>query len=213
MAEPHTHNTEDTPLDTCLIPENFADTGRCFSGAIRTRNLIEGVIFAAPIAYVTTHMGLPMQQSITVTVMTAGIVLALCVVGVNGDSVTEFLINFAIFIKNKRRAKYNPRIKMEAKPGYLTKDAYELPRDKIIRIYNELMQGYDSEDVSSDIYSPIYKEFFRDDLGQIDTPYDLMTRKERRAIDKQKKKAAREAKKAAKLAEKRNKKGRKDEKK
>ena len=40
------------PLYTCVIPENFVDTGRCFSGMFKTRNLIEGIIASGPFLYI-----------------------------------------------------------------------------------------------------------------------------------------------------------------
>lgn len=52
----------DVPQQTRIIPENFVDTGRCFNGLFRTRNLIEGAVMASPVAYVTTHLELPMNQ-------------------------------------------------------------------------------------------------------------------------------------------------------
>lgn len=80
----------DVPQQTRIIPENFVDTGRCFNGLFRTRNLIEGAVMASPVAYVTTHLELPMNQKIVVTAVVAGGLLLFGATGINGDSVVEF---------------------------------------------------------------------------------------------------------------------------
>lgn len=196
MAEIRTQAKEEAPLDTCVIPENFADTGRCFNGLFRTRNLVEGVIIAAPFAYVTTHLGLEMNQTIVVTAVVAGGVLVGCIVGINGDSITEWIMHVAMYFRHKRVAKYNPRVKNEATPGYLTKERGELPVEKIRRLAGQISNKMnDQETVSSEIYDPIYKEFFEDDLGYVETPDDLKSRKERRQERKEKKKAEKQKRK------------------
>ena len=189
-------------LETLVIPENFVDTGRCFNGMFRTRNLLEGVVFAASPAYLIIHSALPIEQKIIVGVVTVGIILTLFINGVNGDSFLEFLANWAFFRKKKRVAKYNPRVKREATPGYLTSDQFELPRDKIMRIYREFMsrENTDEEAVSRDIYDPMYIEFVEDELGYLETPDDLKSKKELREEARQRRKIEREKQKAEKQA-------------
>ena len=161
----------DVPQQTRIIPENFVDTGRCFNGLFRTRNLIEGAVMASPVAYVTTHLELPMNQKIVVTAVVAGGLLLFGATGINGDSVVEFFCHLFSYRKKKRTAKYNPRVKMEATPGYLTRENGELPRDKILRLIGVINSNAQKnrEDVSSDIYDPKYQEFFADDLGYVET--------------------------------------------
>lgn len=188
---------------TRIIPENFVDTGRCFNGLFRTRNLIEGAIMAAPIAYVTTHLELPMNQKIVVTAVLAGGILLFGATGINGDSVVEFFTHLFAYRKKKRTAKYNPRVKMEATPGYLTRENGELPRDKILRLIGVINNNAQKnrEDVSSDIYDPKYQEFFADDLGYVETPDALKSKKElKREAKERKQKEKQEKKEAARTA-------------
>lgn len=197
----------DEELETHVIPENFVDTGRCFNGLFRTRNLIEGVIFAALPAYLCINAPLGYEKKIILTVVVVGVIMAVMLSGINGDSVLEFVGHGLAFKKKKRVAKYNPRVKTEARPGYLTEGAGDLPRDKIIRLYNSFRNrnAETQEAVSRDIYDPMYKEFFEDDLGYVETPDDLKTKKERRREMKAKKreeKARKAAEKAAARAEK-----------
>lgn len=201
MAQKRKRRAEEG-LNTYVIPENFVDTGRCFNGMFRTRNLIEGAVLAAPFAYVTTHLNLIMNQKIVLTVVVAGGILAFGIIGINGDSVVEFITHLFAYRKKKRVAKYNPRVKTEATPGYLTKEISELPRDKILRLIGEFnKRGEETEEaVSRDIYDPAYKEFFEDDFGYVDTPDDLKTKKELRQEARDHKKKAKEEARKAKLA-------------
>lgn len=187
-------------LTAHVIPENFVDTGRCFNGMFRTRNLIEGAAFAAPFAYLITHLDLVINQKIVLTVVIAGSILALCVIGINGDSVVEFFTHLFTYNGKKRVAKYNPRVKTEATPGYLTKENRELPRDKILRVIGEInKRGAGSEEaVSRDIYDPMYREFFADDLGYVEVPDDLKTKKELRQEARERKHLAAEEARSAK---------------
>ncbi len=72
---------EDEALDTLVIPENFVDTGRCFNGMFRTRNLAEGVIFAALPAYLLVNSSLTIERKIIVTVVVVGIIMFLFITG------------------------------------------------------------------------------------------------------------------------------------
>lgn len=198
----------DVELDTYIIPENFVDTGRCFNGMFKTRNLIEAGIVCVPIFLILMGTQMSNAEKFRTIAIVVGGLFALFISGINGDSVFEFLFHFASFRGAKRVAKYNPRIKHEATPGYLTKDAYILPRERIIRLYKQLTGTMDTvgeDEVSSDIHDPMYKEFFEDDIGVVEKPYDLMNRKEKKDYRKKKKAEAREAKREARLKAKQDK--------
>ncbi len=200
---------QEEELMSCSIPENFVDTGRIFHGMFRTRNLIEGVIFVLPIFFALLNVEMDLQPKIVVMVIVCGGMLGGFIAGINGNSVGEFLSLVFKYNQRKRVAKYNPRVKNEASPGYLTKEQNELPRDKIIRLIEQFRESQnkgDEDAVSRDIYDPIYIEFFEDDVGVIELPDDLKTKgelrkeaKERKRNEKQKRReAAQEAKQLAK---------------
>ena len=199
---------QEEELDTLIIPENFIDTGRCFNGMFRTRNLIEGALFAFLPGYFLVNSSMPLQQKIVVTTIVVGLILVLFINGVNDESFLEFVYHAFVYRDKKRVAKYNPRVKKEALPNYLADNSTELPREKIIRLYKELFNKGDDkpeEAVSRDIYDPMYQEFFEDDLGYVETPQDLKShselRKEARDRKKQEKVAKAEAKAARKKAD------------
>lgn len=190
---------EDVALNTFVIPSNFGDTGRCINGLFRTRNLIEAVILALPaLILITNAEGINIDQKIILIILIAGSLFAIGVHGIAGDSLTEYLQNIFIFLRAKRVAKYNPRIKFEATPGYLTKELSELPRDKILRLIGNITKKINEseEAVSEDIYNPAYIEFFDDDIDVVEMPDDLKDRrqlkrerKERKKLEKIRKKA------------------------
>lgn len=60
------------------------------------------------------------------------------VVGVDGDSLFEFIARVIRFRKNRRISKYNPRIKTELEPDYLIHDDKLLPREKLKRAYESI---------------------------------------------------------------------------
>ena len=186
-----------------IIPENCGDTGRCLNGLVRTRNVIEGAIFAVPLAMYILESGLDMNNTILAVLLGPGCIMALFIAGINGDSVFEFLQHYHNFRNRKRIAKFNPRIKKEVIPGYLTSSGTELPRDKLVKFLDAVnLSGEPDEPVSPDIYSPIYQEFFEDDLGVLTTPDDLKSKKELKQEAKKRKTAAKLAQKQEKKEEK-----------
>lgn len=194
---------KDEGLIPCYLPENVVATGR-IAGMFRTRNFVEGAVVAVPLIILIYQLGLPLDVMISVMVILAGSVMALAINGINGDSFSEFLIAYVKYQQRKRVAKYNPRIKKEAFPGYLTKARPELPRDKLIKMYEKYFKTANTgeEDVSRDIYDPMYIEFFEDDIGHMPLPDDLKTKKELKQEAKERKKAEKAKKKAQKKGQK-----------
>lgn len=189
---------KEVPLNTLVIPRNFGDTGRCMNGQFRTRNLIEALVMALPPFWAFLQSSMSIDTKIVWICFVCGPLFGFGIVGIAGDSITEYLINICHFLHSKRVSKYNPRIKLEATPGYLTKEMSELPRDKIMRFAASISKqlSESEEAISADIYDPAYSEFFADDVGIIEKPDDLkskrelrMEKRERKYIQKIRKKA------------------------
>lgn len=184
---------QEEDLVSCPLPKNFADSGRCFNGMFRSRNLFEGVCFSAPLVYLILHTDLAYDTKIMLICVTAGLIFMLCIVGINGDSLTEFVWHLILFSRSKRVTKYNPRVKRETTPEYLTNAEYELPIEKIRRIIGDISNSAaetEGEEISHDIQDPRYKEFYADDLGVLDTPDDLKSKSELRKEKKERKRLA-----------------------
>ena len=168
----------DIQVEVFVIPENFSGTGKILNGMVRIQNFIEGVILALPFVLIIRTMHLPLNQTIIWSIIVGGGLFFISCLGINGDSLTEFFVHFFYFKKRQRVAKYNPRVKFEAVPGYLTKEQYELPRDKLMRLLGERKNAKKgSEEISRNIYDPVYKDFFEDDVGIVDTPENLQPNK------------------------------------
>ena len=88
--------------DVYFIPPNFLTSGRLFGGAVRIRNAIEAAILVLA-------TGIPIIQ-LPFSLTTRIILLCLIplplgifgVIGIEGDALTEFLLNWIRWLKNRR---------------------------------------------------------------------------------------------------------------
>lgn len=89
--------------DLYVIPPNFVDTGTVLGGMFRVRNVIEAGILAAG-AGLPVLMFLPFSLTarIIVLCLTALPLSLVALIGVSGESLTEFLMIFLKFLKNRR---------------------------------------------------------------------------------------------------------------
>ena len=133
---------EETEPNVYNIPKNAFDTGYVFGGLFRTRNFVEGIIVALPFlgifAYGWTKLGWDILSTVAYCVILCAGAFMATVVGVDGDSLFEFIARVIRFRKNRRISKYNPRIKTELEPDYLIHDDKLLPREKLKRAYESI---------------------------------------------------------------------------
>lgn len=146
------------------IPHNFIDSGKALGGMVNFRNLVEGVALALPPIFPVIRYcpgGLDTK---------AAIIMLICIplfifgcVGINGDSISEFLIYYIQFFRKKRIVQYNPRVKTEAIPFQVGIQS-ELPKERLIRMFGDLFGNREVEDDETleDIET---EQFFDDDIG------------------------------------------------
>ena len=87
--------------DVFFIPPNFLTSGRLFGGMLRARNAIEAGVLA--LATVIPIVQLPFSLSTKVIIMcltTLPLVILGCI-GIDGDSITEFLINWVRWLRKR----------------------------------------------------------------------------------------------------------------
>lgn len=205
------------------IPVNVTDSGRCFNGLFRTRNLIEGLVLAAVPGLLVWNLFNPdaITLKIQVTTVVVGIPLIAGVFGVPPYSLVEFITLFAKYQKGKHYAKYNPRLKWETTPDFLF-HGLEEPFAKQIMNAIDLLMNKDPEsknDIDTNITNPTHNEQFIEDedylLEHDLIPDELKTPAQRRAEAKARKKAEKEQRKkereARKEAAKRHRKGKGDD--
>lgn len=144
---------------TYIIPPNFVDKMSVVGGMIRLRNLVEAILVAS-IVVGPPILLIPMSFSAKLYVaVLAGIpLLVIGCIGINGDSLFQFLTYWSDFRRNKRVARYNPHIK---KPDNiretLMSEESELPRDKILKKIAKLTgRTFEIEDHNlDDLYADV----------------------------------------------------------
>lgn len=200
------------------IPVNVTDSGRCFNGLFRTRNLIEGIILGGIPALLMIFFFNPesMQTKIQVMSVVCGLPLAAGILGVPPYSLVEFLTLFIRFRNEKHYAKFNPRLKWENKPEFLFHGIEEPFLKQLMNSFDLMFNkglADDENPIDRNITNPTHQELFADDAKYLRenelVPDELKTASQRRADAKARKRAQkaarREMKKEAKEAKKRGK--------
>lgn len=88
--------------DTYYIPPNFIDTGTVMGGAFKLRNVIEAGVLAGAIVLPLFQSSLSLKAKIItacVTALPAGI---MALVGIDGESLSSFILNWFRFLTNRR---------------------------------------------------------------------------------------------------------------
>ena len=99
------------------IPENFVDEGRSLNGMVRTRYLIEAVIYGGFFALLSFIIPASSFNSrITISIFFASPAFALGVTGINGEPVSTALRHVHAWFKNRQIMLYDhtPRVLVEA---------------------------------------------------------------------------------------------------
>lgn len=185
-----------------VIPKNFLDSGYVFGGRFKSRNFIEAAVLTAPVLGVFIYgweaAGWKFGNTIALCVILCGGIFMAAVSGIGGDSLLEFLKRVQNFRQNKQISKYNPRVKLENKPDFLTKERQSLPREKLLGLVKDLegkILGDDGLPVSADISDARLILYFKDDEGFVEKPDQLKTRAELKAEAKAAKRKEKERKK------------------
>ncbi len=108
------------------IPANYTDSGKLLSGMVETRNAIEAVFLVVLVGY-PELMWIPMSTTIRIVVMTVTLIPlgVLAVMGIDGDSLLQYLWHIVSFWFNRRKLhfrrigyKYDPKqLKNPGKKG------------------------------------------------------------------------------------------------
>lgn len=185
------------------IPVNVTDSGRCFNGLFRTRNLVEGMMLAAFPAVLGWFFFNPneLTTKIQVMVVIVGLPLGAGILGVPPYSLVEFITLFFRYRKGKHYAKYNPRLKWETTPEYLFHPLEEPIGKQIMNAIDLLLNKDPSQknDIDTNITNPTHNEqFIEDESYLIENdliPDELKTASQRRAEARARKKAEKERRK------------------
>ncbi len=106
-----------------VIPANYTDSGKLLGGMVETRNAIEAVLLVALAGY-PELMWIPMPTTIRIVVMTVTLIPlgVVAVMGIDGDSLVQYVGHMLSFWFNRRKLhfrrigyRYDP--KQLKKPG------------------------------------------------------------------------------------------------
>lgn len=217
---------DDNNVDIEFIPLNYKDVIPILGMVFPVKNLIQGCILGiigALLCYIIIpYFNLETSTIISTSIIVIGGLTILGIMGVNGDTLFDFIVEFILFHKRKRDAYYNPRVKTEATSVVIESQSENrelLPRDRILALFEKYKDKIDEKNriKSKENYNfadvDIYHTFFEDDIGIVEKPLEYMTPGERKAYDKnikkQKKKVEKERRKAEKNAKKKAKKQKK----
>lgn len=96
-----------------FIPDNYTNSGGLFGGALKLRNAIEALIFGGVVGYLEySFIEIDMLYKVMIIVFTAVPLAIISLVGIRGDSFSQFLLSVFIFLKDKRKMRYR-RIKKD----------------------------------------------------------------------------------------------------
>ena len=85
------------------IPANYTDSGKLLGGMVETRNAVEAVFLIILVGY-PELMWIPMSTTLRIVVMTVTLIPlgVLAVMGIDGDSLLQYLGHMLSFWKNRR---------------------------------------------------------------------------------------------------------------
>ena len=88
--------------DIYIIPPNFIDTGTVFGGTIKLRNAAEALAVSLLIGLPVFHLPVTLTTKIIIACLTVLPAALFAIIGINGESLTSFVINFFVYLKNRR---------------------------------------------------------------------------------------------------------------
>ena len=129
--------------DVYFIPQNFIDTGSLFGGSIRLRNAVEAAVLAAGTGIPLMYLPLPFNWRLILVIVISLPLAIFAVVGIEGDSLTEFLTHWFRFVRRRRIVTATEEGNLLAnndaqKEEYYKKTVQVYPND--YRAYNNLAE-------------------------------------------------------------------------
>lgn len=88
--------------DTYIIPPNFIESGTFMGGMFKVRNTIEAGLIALSIGFPVFHLPFSLTTKIIIFCLTALPLFLLALIGIAGESLSSFILNFFKFLINRR---------------------------------------------------------------------------------------------------------------
>ena len=88
--------------DIYIIPPNFIDTGTLFGGTMKLRNAVEALVLVIVIGVPVFHIPVSLTTKIIIACVTVLPAALFAIIGMDGESLSSFVLNFFSYMKNKR---------------------------------------------------------------------------------------------------------------
>lgn len=120
------------------VPANFAESGRIINGMFKTRNFIEAVIWAVIAFFFLNMIPYPSTSSkIMWMIIGIGPVAMLCIVGIDDESLFQFVQAMFKWRKNRAVMLYDRSAKTRKMRAVDALMGRELPREKLQKMLND----------------------------------------------------------------------------
>ena len=112
------------------IPANYTDSGKLMGGMVETRNAIEAVALGALVGY-PELVWLPVSATMRIVIMTVTLppLGVVAVMGIDGDSLLQYLGHIIAFWANRRKLHFR-RIGYKYDPKQLKKRRRKVKKKK-----------------------------------------------------------------------------------
>ena len=97
-----------------VIPANYTDSGKWLGGLLSFRNAIETVVLLAGLGYIEGAL-IPMSGTVRIIVMVLTMLPLglITMMGIDGDSLFEYVGHIFKFIRRKRKLHFKKEIKID----------------------------------------------------------------------------------------------------
>ena len=98
------------------IPANYTDAGKIFGGLVAVRNLVESIIFCVALGYMELVL-IPMTETVRIIVMIVTIlpIGLFALIGVDGDSLCQYLWRMLKFLFRRRKIHFKKAVRQDEK--------------------------------------------------------------------------------------------------
>lgn len=93
---------EHEELDVYVIPPNFVEGGKIFGGMFKLRNVFEAAVLGGAVTMLVLKIPVSVTARIVIMCLTTLPISIFGLIGIEGESLTEFVINVIKFIRNRR---------------------------------------------------------------------------------------------------------------
>lgn len=95
-------STRQEENDIYIIPPNFIETGTILGGTIKLRNAAEALFLSLLIGFPVFHLPATLTTKIIICCLTVLPLSLFAIIGIDGESLSSFAVNFFIYRRNRR---------------------------------------------------------------------------------------------------------------